>query len=62
MEAKKNSFVANLPQAAREMRDIWGEDAQRIALKRAEWAREEGDQEAARGWREIAAACDPAKL
>jgi hypothetical protein len=44
-----------LQKAARDMVDLYGSDAPKMLLERAEIADEHGDHSAARTWREIAA-------
>lgn len=54
---KTNSRVTrSLDQAAREMLALWGENAEHVALRRAEWADQLELAKSAETWRAVAQA------
>lgn len=49
-------MTASLEKAAHDMRALWGENAERVALQRAEWADQLELAQSAQIWRAVAEA------
>lgn len=56
MDKPTPRMTGSLEKAAREMRELWGADAERVARQRGEWANQLGLTESAETWRAVAAA------
>ena len=56
MDKPTSRMIASLEKAAREMQELWGENAEHVALQRAVWADQLELAESAATWRAVAQA------
>lgn len=56
MDKPTPRMTGSLEKAAREMQELWGENAEHVARQRGEWANQLGLTESAETWRAVAAA------
>lgn len=56
MDKPTSRMIASLEKAAREMQELWGENAEHVALQRAAWADQLELAESAATWRAVAQA------
>lgn len=56
MDKPTPRMTGSLEKAAREMHELWGENAERVAFQRMAWADQLGLSQSAETWRAVAAA------